>query len=487
MMGADTTLGQALARYLEAVKMEIQNRKSAARPADARLAVLISDDQILRRAVEHAEKGQEFQDLVREAAAVYYPKGLANDSLGTLSRQSGEFFRLSGIYCDLFDGRPVRPNEQFARFKASLEAQDRTVTYYAPIEWVYFGNETIRFGEFEIRRLRTVEMEAIFSDRVRRIFYPWARVSAAELDGYWFLIAKETKPVDPPGKILIRIPAVDPHRPRFSAPIDRALSLLALGDWATRRSPAPDGTPQETVDLDTPKWPLPELVPFVISVSTNCLEWPRRPPDASGLSRDDDGPNFQVHWDAAKADEFEQLLASALRALDGIRPNEPHRAFVDVALRFLGTAFTSQGIESLLWGVTTLDALLGENERGAKARLSARLGKMLGEAQKAKFEVLYEMRSDLVHGNEFKHEVLLHHLGTAREFARLAALWMLSYLAAVALAIQQFNCPVPDRTELLAILDGDTATLNRHKAVADALPKSFPKVKAWLGPVRHRG
>jgi hypothetical protein len=483
----DTTLGQALARYLEAVKMEIQNRKSAARPADARLAVLISDDQILRRAVEHAEKGQEFQNLVREAAAVYYPEGLARDSLGTLSRQSGEFFRLSGIYCDLLDGRPVPPNEQFAHFKASLEAPARTVTYYAPIEWVSFGKETIQFGEFEIRRLRTAEMEAIFSDRIRRIFYPWARISAAELDGYWFLISKEAEPVNPPGKIIIRIPGVDPHRPRFSAPIDRALSLLALGDWATRRSPAPNGTPQETADIDTPKWPLPELVPFVMSVSTNYLESPRRSPDASVLSRDDDGPNFQVHWDAAKADEIEKLLASALRALDGIRRHEPHRAFVDVALRFLGMAFTSQGIESLLWSITTLDALLGENERGTKARLSARLGKMLGEAQKAKFEALYEIRSDLVHGNEFKHKVLLHHLGTAREFARLAALWMLRYLATVAEATQRLNCSVPDRTELLAILDGNTAALNRHRAVADALPKSFPRVKAWLDPGKHWG
>jgi hypothetical protein len=102
-MGADTILGQALARYLEVVGTEIQNRKSAARPAGARLAVLISDDQALLRAVEYAEKGLEFQKLVQEAAALYYPEGLANGSLGTLSRQLGQFFRLSGIYCDLFD------------------------------------------------------------------------------------------------------------------------------------------------------------------------------------------------------------------------------------------------------------------------------------------------------------------------------------------------------------------------------------------------
>lgn len=457
----DTTLGQALARYLEAVKTEIQNRKSAARPANVRLAVLISENQILLRAVEHAEKGQEFQNLVREVAAVYYPEGLANGSLSTLSRQSGEFFRLSGIYCDLFDGQPVQANEQFANFKASLEAQTRTITYYAPIEWVHFSKETIRFGEFKIRLLKTTEMESIFSNRIRRIFYPWAGVSVAELDGYWLLIAKETMPVDPSGKSFFRIPGVDPHRPRFSTPIDRALSLLALGDWTTHPA-APDGKPQKTTaNLDTPTRPLPALVPFVISVPTNPLERPRRAPDTSVLIRDVDAqtgetferPYFPVHWDAAKADELEQLLATALHDLDRIRPHEQQWAFIGAALRFLGRAFTSEGIESLLWNMTAVDALLGENKPRVKERLSRRVGKMLSEKQKAEFGILYEIRSDLVHGNEFKHKVLVRHLGTAREFARLTALWMLRYLSAVAELTQQFNCPIPDRTKLLANLD----------------------------------
>jgi hypothetical protein len=460
----DTTLGQALARYLEAVKKEIQNRKWAARPANVRLAVLISENRILLRAVEHAEKGQEFQNLVREVAAVYYPEGLANGSLSTLSRQAGEFFRLSGTYCDLFDGQPVQPNDQLARFKASLEAPTRTITYYAPIKWVDLSNETIRFGEFEIRLLKTAEMEAVFSNRIRRIFYPWARVSAAELDGYWFLIAKETMPLDPPGKSPFRIPGVDPHRPRFSTPIDRALSLLALGDWATRRPPAPDGTLKRRRPTSIqPKWPLPELVPFVISVSTNFLEWPRRAPDTSVLIRIEDidaqtgetfeRPYFPVHWDEAKADEFEQLLATALHDLDRIRPREQHWAFIAGALRFLGRAFTSDGIESLLWNMTAVDALLGENKPRVKERLSRRVGKMLGEKQKAEFEILYEIRSDLVHGNEFKHKVLPHHVFTARELARSAALWMLRYLAALAESTQQLNCRIPDRTKLLANLD----------------------------------
>jgi len=284
VIGTDP-LDRALARYVEAVRTEFQIRKLAARPGDARLALLISEDQILLRAVEHAEQGQEFQDLVQQAAAVYCPERAADGSLSTLYRQIGEFFQISGIYCELFDGRPVQHDERLSRLKASLEATSQTITHNAPIEWVYFGKAAIRFGEFEVRRLPMTELEAIFSDRVRRIFYPWARISAGELAEYWFLVAKETVAVDPAGKVPLRLSfQVDPHCPRFSAPIDHALSLLALGDWVTRAPLAPDGRPRMSDGLDALTLARVTLVPFVISVSTNCLKRLRRAPDTSVLT-----------------------------------------------------------------------------------------------------------------------------------------------------------------------------------------------------------
>jgi hypothetical protein len=491
MSAVEDDLGRVLARYLDAIRLEFLNRKAVARPADARLAVLITEDQILVRAVEQAEKGHEFQDLVRETASLYYPEGLTRGSLGKLAQQVAEFFRLSGVYCDLFDGRDVQPEDLRSRFQTAFEAKSQTVTYYAPIEWVYFGKEAICAGEFEIRRLTEIEMEAIFSDRIRRVFYPWARVNTKELAGYWFLIAREAIGLDRPGATILRLNVrVDPHRPRFSPPIDRALSLLALGDWTARR-PLPASKPRQPVGLDTSQWPLPEMVPFVISVPANPLEWPRRAPDTSVLNRIDDidpetretfeHPNFQVHWDAAKVEQFERVLASALRAMNGIRRHQQEWAFMDVALRFLGRAFTSEGIESLLWNMTAVDALLGEDKGGAKARLSGRVRKLLGEPQKERFEALYEIRSDLVHGNaKFKHKVLLDHLATARELARLSALWMLRYLACIAQEAHRSGLPVPTRGDLLAILDGNQAARQRCAAVAAVLPRSFPKVTEWL-------
>ncbi len=232
-------------------------------------------------------------------------------------------------------------------------------------------------------------------------------------------------------------------------------------------------------------------MPFVISVPANPLEWPRRAPDTSVLNRIDDidaptgetfdHPNFQVHWDVAKTDEFERLVTGALRAIGGIRPHQQEWAFMDIALKFLGRAFMSEGIESLLWNMTAVDALLGEDKRGTKARLSGRVGKILGEPQRVRFEALYEIRSDLVHGNaEFKHRVLLEHLGSARELARLVVLWILRYLGCVAEATQQCSLHVPTRVELLAILDGNQVTRGKWACVTAALPGSFPRVKEWL-------
>ncbi len=260
MTGGGANLGQAVGRYLEAVRLEFLNHRAVARPTEARLAVLISEDQILLRAVELAETGREFQDLVRETASLYYPEGLAKGSLSKLKQQVAEFLRLSGVYCDFFDGRDVQPECLRSHLQTAFEARSQTVTHYAPIEWVDFGKDAIPFGEFEIRRLTQAEMETAFSDRICRVFYPWARVNTKELAGYWFLIAKETVGLDRPGATIFRLSVrVDPHRPRLCPPIDRALGLLALGDWTAR--PAPQaGRHQHTVGLNDSKWPLPELV-----------------------------------------------------------------------------------------------------------------------------------------------------------------------------------------------------------------------------------
>lgn len=490
--GGGTNLGRALARYLGVARVEIENQKQAARPReDSAVAVLLNEDQILLRAVDHVERGQDFRNLVREAALLYHPESAAKVSSSKLMQQVGEFFRLSGIYCDLFDGQRVQADEVFARLQAAFEAKTQTITHYAPIEWVYFGKEAIRFGEFEIRRLSVDEMETIFRDRIRRVFYPWARVSTAELAGYWFLIAKETAPVDPPGSTVFRLNfRVDPHRPRFSAPIDRALSLLALADWSMRHSTS-SGEAGGPANFDALEWTLPQVVPFVVSVSDHLLVWPRRAPDTALLNRIDEtdpqtgevygGPNFQIHWDTAEADAFEALLASTCDTLKGIRPRANEWRFMQVALHFLGRAFTSEGIESLLWNMTALDALLGDDKPGLKARLSARVGRILGESEREKCMTLYGIRSDLVHGNaEFKSDVHLGHLGTLREMARLVTLWMLRYLECVAIAVQESKCPVPNRADLVAILDGHAGAPSTHAVVAKALPRGFPKVNAWL-------
>jgi len=288
-MAGDASLGQAFGRYVELARAEIQSQKLAARPADSRLAVLATEDQILLQAVEYVEKGRDFRNLVRETALLYYPEGAAKGLLGKLMQQVANFFRLSGIYCDLLDCQNLQPDELLAGFQAAFGATTQTITHYVPIEWVDFGNETIRFGEFEIRRLSVAEMETIFRDRIHRVFYPWARVSTADLAGYWFLVARETGLVDPPGRMIIHLNfRVDPHRSRLSAAIDRALSRLALGDWSRHYTALTDRTRGPT-DPDTLEWPLPQLVPFVVSISDRLLDWPRgglrTPRCSAGLTR----------------------------------------------------------------------------------------------------------------------------------------------------------------------------------------------------------
>ena len=495
-MTPNRRIEQTLTRYLDKLQMEIQHGKSWVRP-EAGLSLVMSDDELLRRAVEQAEGSGEFFGLVEATASRYHPDRAARGSLDRLMKQVGEFFRLSGVYSRLFGGQEVQPAGVFERFRSAFEATTQTKTHIAPIEWVYFGKERIKFGDFEIRHLSDSELNSLLDSAVRRVFYPWAYVDPSKLSGYWFLIAKETGAVDPPGRTLLHVPAprVSPSYSRYPRAIEEALRVLALSDWI-ETSPLRKGT--EKLGFSPWDGPMPVCIPFVISVSDHLLDWPRRAPDTSGLERLQvadpktgevlESPNFQVHWDPTRADEFESLLASLCITLERIRPHLGQWAFVATALNFLLKGFTSDGLEHLLWDVTCLDALLGDDGRGATRRLSERVRNVLGEMVKESFERIYQIRCDLVHGHaEYKGEVFLGHLSDARQMARLTALWMLHFLECLASAAEGSQSPLPGRKHLLKILDGNAGVRQMHDALCKSLPASFPQIDAWLGTPRPPG
>lgn len=99
---------------------------------------------------------------------------------------------------------------------------------------------------------------------------------------------------------------------------------------------------------------------------------------------------------------------------------------------------------------------------------------------KDSFKKLYAFRSNLVHGNAdiIDNEIFAGHLQEARNMARESLLWFLKFLEQVQKHYPQDigNLGLPERKELLYLIDTDLGSRERLKVLLDKLPKNFPKL-----------
>jgi hypothetical protein len=113
--------------------------------------------------------------------------------------------------------------------------------------------------------------------------------------------------------------------------------------------------------------------------------------------------------------EETQALERCLRMVDGLlRVVEPFNGnwpFLARGLGFFIKGVFAKGLEQLLWHITALETLFGEDRPGITALMARRVAAVLGETEadrktiRKRFEDLYKLRSELVHGSELNTEV----------------------------------------------------------------------------------
>lgn len=378
---------------------------------------------------------------------------------------------------------------------ASFDKRDETVTYMAPMEYVSLEQAHLQFPTFAIQKFNKVQLDHIFSTAINELHFPWAVIDTTALSDYWFVIAKEKLSIRPLGEIPIDLGSIGKVDIRYSPfpVLENTFQRLALFDWQ------PDYGRYEKPG-ERPEWQgwLGPKIPFSIRLSDNLLSAPQRAPiiiselemepTLSPLTNEEWGehPARYINLDEAETQSLASFIRHTDRLISSIGATQEVWPFLARALGFHVKGFFTKGLEQLLWHITVLEALFGEDSPGTTRRLAKRIATVLGrsiEEQKQvrkRFEELYEFRSRLVHGDEFKKQIWEGHLREARDMASRSLLWFINF-AKVALDTNRTRNPtdLPNREELLALLDLQPKTVARLGAIIHAAPSSFPAINAW--------
>lgn len=446
----------------------------------------------VRDAVAVLEDEKVFEQLVAATRQTFNPKPSRRDeSMWRHSVQS--FFRRSGFYLDAAAGQAPPIDVVLAQYIDAFESEQRRVTYLAPVEHVYFAKTQLDFGSFAIRRFSLGELATLLETRINRVFYEWALTEVRPLDDYWYISLTKTLKRGHPDEIRVNLADIEKVLPTFTRfpQLEEALLPLVCFRWQAdlwRNEPTKDQEDWHGF-----------RIPFLIVVDEDLLQPPRSRPDIASLDRepdfdsstgeekDTDRPVIWTHLDAQETngcEAFVRAIADQLSLL-ALAPQSGDSQFFERARSYLLKGFFADGLEQLLWHMTTVDALLGEDRPGATKRLARRVAAILGTTPEERntfqtaFLELYHFRSRFVHGGPLEKKTLTKHLREAREIARTVLVWFVAFLTHV-------QHVAFSRSDLHALIDLDVKAKSRLAAIlkaSDALPDGFPAVSSWLtGP-----
>ena len=495
-----SSLIPALEKYLSLVQSLFAQERGIAVPGPGESKRRQSLEDRVRSTADAAEQQAEFGELLEATAAAFSQEGKEKSDSRGWQWSVKNFLRLSGVYLDAWDEKPVEPHVIANLYRQEFEKDEALVTYLAPLEFVRFSEEKMKFGQFDVRRFSREELDTLLKNRIRQVFYPYAFVETAELPGHWFVVSRENLPVPPRrGKgltLTARLPREDSPLPRA---LERALLSLVLYRWGlwTDRSWEPGGDIVTTKKVNPWAGRRHPRIPFFITASDVMTSWPIRAPDLSVLSfqpvidpetgeTTGDEPANGTWKDRGETKEFVARVTEGGELIGAVLDDLPE-VWMNTALHFFVKAFLGpDNWESLLWYVTAIEALLGENKPGLSRLLKRRVSGIIGTTAKereyiaAKFEAIYKIRCNLVHGNTqlADSEVFHGHLGEVHEMARRIAIWMLHFLLSIRRS-PRLGGEMPSRENILAMLEMDESTRNQFSAILPSLPPGFPNVATW--------
>lgn len=403
------------------------------------------------------------------------------------------------FYQNILEESPFDHNSAFNKYCAAFDNKKTSVTYLVPIEFVRFTQDQMDFGYFQIRRFSEKELGSIIDNSVNEIFYQYAVADLPLLKNYWFIYVKEAKDAPKIGYFRINLSDYGSVKQRYTGlpiAIEPIIRQLVLYDWQADHLREDSQNQKQKKENDKERGWASFNVPITIRINDCLYETPSSRISVSKLRTEPlfdartgeeygERPVVYFKFNEQETEAFREYMKRICDIFEKLDFENEYLKYMDIALGMLTKAFFAEGIEQLLWHITSIEAVLGERGEDLSEKIARRIATIMGKNKKAtkkRFKELYNFRSALVHGNKFGDKVYWGHLREAREFARISLAWFLNFLAAIHYGISnsQLDTQFPKRKIILNLLDMDEKERSQLKSLAQILPPGFPHKDEWL-------
>jgi hypothetical protein len=181
------------------------------------------------------------------------------------------------------------------------------------------------------------------------------RIDTAALERYWFIAVETTEPHPLCADYSIE-QELNPSGPIEFSPypqvLDKALRRFASFNWKWHHW----GRRWDLEDYGS--FAFSPEIPLVIKVSDSPIIPPEEPPH---LGRIEVLPPFCCLNETRTLD-FSRWMQHIDRLFEVVSLHHEQWPFIEVATGFLLKGFLTRGLESLLWNVASIEALLGERQ-----------------------------------------------------------------------------------------------------------------------------
>lgn len=296
------------------------------------------------------------------------------------------------------------------------------------------------FGQASVRTFDVPGLVALFDGARLARLYPGKPLDAARFADFHWLVVEEEIAVDPRPDarsapmiftdLRRDFGAVEPHRARFPAAVEKALFFLLLAPW------------EEWSTLPEVDW-RGFRIPWIHTIEDDLFAHPVPPPGADGLSlepwfgRDSFGKEFEderptiLPLGGEAEAGLVRFTESAWLELEEARATDLFETPVE---HFLLRAFFAEGMDEIMAHMTTIEAALGlemdhlrgmrprtdpYRDRSATDRISARIAALLNERDAVEaYKDLFRLRSTFVHGRAGLQPISTTERIRARSLAR---------------------------------------------------------------------